>query len=261
MMHSYIGEEHGVFGPMGDLFGFDDLSQVDPLAEANSSDVEAALRRVAQFRQLYKLAQGIQNSDVKAKAMAIVNTQWYKVGALSFLGLGGKYNLAQLADIVEDYAKLPAQQFVYFNPDFSVNRTRENRLNSFVKGMREFEKFMGGIISLPVEYRVNEKDTSPAALLRLAQGKAQLARQSGNPQDALFAKTIAESARDAGQAAENNTVVYAAEQLMYEMDKLIAQAKPGARAATTGMDANTMLLWGGAAAAAIGVIYMATRKR
>lgn len=260
MMHSYIGEERSVFGPMGDLFGFDDLSQIDPLAEANSKDVEAALRRVAQFRQLYKLAQGIQNSDVKAKAMAIVNTQWYKVGALSFLGFGGKYNLIQLADIVEGYARLPAQQFVYFNPDFSVNRTRENRLNSFVKGMREFEKFMGGIISLPTELRVTEKDSSPAALLALAQGKAQLARHSGSPQDALFAKAIAESARDAGEAAGNQTVVYAAEQLMYEMDKLVAQVKPGTRAAATGPDMNTLILWGGGIAAVLGIAYMATRK-
>jgi hypothetical protein len=260
-MHSYVGDALGVFGPMGDLFGFDDLGD-DPMSDANATDVEVAKRRVAQFRTLFPLIQGIQDVSVRQGAMDIVNTQWYKVGALSFLGLGGKYNLAQLADIVAGYAALPNQQFVYFNPDFTVNRIRENRLNDFVKGMRALESYMGRFIILPTQIKINDVDTSAASLLRLAQGKAQLARASGNPQDAAIAKIVAESARDAGAASGNSTVEYAASQIMAEMDQLASSKgtviAPSGRNA--GMDVSTMVIIGGGLAALVGIVYAMTRK-
>ena len=263
-MHSYVSDAGmGVFGPLGDVFGFDDLGQTDPLTEANAADVEAATRRVAQFDVLYALAQGIQDSSTRQGAMDIVNKQWYKVGTLSFLGLGGKYNLVQLAQIVKDYAALPNQQFVYFNPDFTVNRTREDRLNSFVEGMRAFESYMSKIISLPGAAAVNASDTSAASLLRLAQGKAAAARLSGNPSDAAIAQAVADSAVSAAKAQGNTTIQYQAQAISDEMAKLAGGKGKTAGGPIAplgaGMDTTTILMIGGGVAALVGLIYFMTR--
>lgn len=268
MVHSYMGQaEKDLFDgePGGDLFGFDDLAQsapMDPLSAANVADQQRASALLTQYARLSTLVNQIENAEVKQGATDIINTQWYKVGTLSFLGLGGKYNLPQLAQLVQGYVS--SGSFVSFRDpakgDFSITRANENRLNSFAEGVQALADYLSKYVIIPP----TTVDSGPEQLLTLAMGKAQAARMSGAAADASVARALAESARDAGKAAGKGSIVSQAETLMSDMDRIIAiGAGPAGRAiaATSPLpDWAIYSMVGGGVVVVLGLAYVLTRK-
>jgi hypothetical protein len=251
--------------PGGDLFGFDDLAQAaptDPLSSANAADTSRAAQLLTQYTSLSNTVNQIGNASVKQGAMDIMNTQWYKVGTLSFLGLGGKYNLPQLAQLVQGY--LNSGTFVAFRDptrgDFSVTRANENRLNSFAEGVQALADYLSKYVIIPPTV----VDKGPQDLLQLAMGKAQAARLSGAAADATIARALAESARDAAKAQNNASIVSQAEQIMADMDKIIAiGAGPAGKAIAAAAPMPEWVMYvaiGGGVAALLGLVYVVTKK-
>lgn len=271
MMHSYMGaqSEASLFDAGGsDLFGFDDLAQaaataaMDPLSAANIADKDRAVKLLTQFASLTNTVNQIGNAEVKKGAIDLIKTQWYKVGTLSFLGLGGKYDLNQLAPLVKGY--MDQMSFVRFSDpakgDFSITRANENRLNAFAEGVQALADYLSKYVIIPP----TTVDSGPEQLLNLAMGKAQAARMSGAAADASIARAVAESARDAGRAANKGGVVSQAETIMSDMDKIIAlgQGPVGKAIAST----SPMPEWvmyaaiGGGVLGVLGLVYLVTRK-
>lgn len=244
----------GLFGPVSDIFGFDDIGQMpvptDPLSAANAADTQSAMYRLSQYQAFMALISTISDAATKQQAMDIVNTNWYRTGVLSFLGIGGStMNLTQLAPLIQTYVN--QQSFVHFTDpvhgDFSVNRTNENRFTAFVQGMSELEKFLGSKIILPTQVQVNNVDNTAQGILNQAQAKAQLARISRSPQDAILAQALADSASANANAVSNTQVKYAADQLSAEMAAIVAAGGAGAPTAAPASttDYTTYLLIGG----------------
>lgn len=269
MMHSYIGQSDASLFDTGgsDLFGFDDLAQaasaaaMDPLSAANIADKDRAVKLLTQFSALTNTVNQIGNAEVKKGAVDIVQTKWYKVGTLSFLGLGGKYDLNELAKLVNGYVQ--SGVFVAFRDpikgDYSITRANENRLNSFAEGVQALADYLSKYVIIPP----TTVDSGPEQLLNLAMGKAQAARLSGAAADASIARALAESARDAGRAANKGSVVSQAETIMSDMDKIIAlgQGPVGKQIAATSPMPEWVLYAaiGGGVLAVLGVVYLATR--
>jgi hypothetical protein len=269
MMHSYIGQaDASLFDTGGsDLFGFDDLAQaaaaasMDPLSAANVADIDRGSKLLTQFAALTNTVNQIGNAQVKQGAVDIIKTKWYKVGTLSFLGLGGKYDLNELAKLVQGY--VTSGVFVAFRDpargDFSITRANENRLNSFAEGVQALADYLSKYVIIPP----TQVDSGPEQLLNLAMGKAQAARMSGAAADASIARAVAESARDAARSANKGSIVSQAETIMSDMDKIIALGQGAAGkaiAATSPMpEWVTYAAIGGGVLVVLGVVYLVTK--
>ena len=264
MMHSYVGEDRGVFGAVvSDIFGFDDLAQAaaDPLSAVNIPLVEKAKSYLKEFAELHKLAQSIQDSGTKKEAFAIIDKKWYPPFNILNPFRSGKWDLKELSAQITPYVSLPHSQFVRFDNNLQISRSRENYLNSFVEGVKELRKFMGRIIALPTQV-IDRGSEMLIANARALSAKARVTMSAG---DIAAAKAAADSARESALPEGKDDIVREANAISAEMDVLASKtiAPTAGRTMTDpnkGPDMNTILLWGGGALIVIGGIYLLTRK-
>lgn len=245
----------GYFGDLGTMrirdtrmegFGYLGQNAVDT---ADAAIRAAAADTLSYYQQLKAIIPTLTPEYAKA-AQDIINKKYLPSNFFDkILGTGGRWNLDELAAMMQDYINTG---FIQIDPKtLQVTTTRRDRLTAFQDAVKQLGD------AIPV--KPSMVGTSPALFTQL-QAAAAKARTTQNANDAIGASELASVTSQAASTEGRSDLAAQANAIKGEMDAIAAKGNRGFVAAPEDIPWMTIGLVGGGLVVVLGLAYYLTKK-
>lgn len=247
----------GYFGDFGDSIGtirvpdamMSGFGQTGAISEAEAAIKASAAAALSNFAQLKAIIPTLTPEYQKAAQDVIDKKRLPSNFFEKLLGTGGRWNLNELANMVQGYM---TTGFIHVDPQtLQISTTNRDRLTEFQKGVKELGD------AIPV--KPSMVGTAPALLTQL-QALAAKAKQTGFADDAIGASELAAVTSQAASVEGRSDIAAQANAIKAEMDAIVAGGKRGLVSAPEGIPWMTIGLVGGGIVVVLGLAYFLTKK-